>query len=244
LALEGSFTSEQRWLLQRELQQVEWLEQQMAAMEQEIERRVAWFEEPMRRFGDDSRNRPQDGVDHRGGDRCGHERGCGCAASGELGGAMPGESGKWRQADERAAPQGQPVYEEGHVPSGLGGFAYQGYVLVSLLSADVRTQGSAQSGDGAGHHLIVVVYQLLSRGEEYVEMGGDYYDRRNKPKVVARLVSRLTKLGYWVNIQPAQLPEPLSTGNEAPSAELHPVAVSPEAQKGTALQMPRAGDYL
>src|SRR5215831_7589273 len=48
LALEGSFTVEQRWLLDREMQQVEWLEQQIASMDQEIERRVAGFEEPIR----------------------------------------------------------------------------------------------------------------------------------------------------------------------------------------------------
>jgi len=41
------------------------------------------------------------------------------------------------------------------------------------------------------HHMLVVVYQVLSRSEEYVEFGADYYDQRNKPKVVARLVARL-----------------------------------------------------
>jgi transposase len=38
LALEGSFTGEQRWVLERELRQVEWREQQIAA----VERRTAW----------------------------------------------------------------------------------------------------------------------------------------------------------------------------------------------------------
>lgn len=33
-------------------------------------------------------------------------------------------------------------------------------------------------------------------GEECVEMGGDYYDHRNKPKVPTRLLQRLTRLGY------------------------------------------------
>jgi len=27
------------------------------------------------------------------------------------------------------------------------------------------------------------VYQMLSRAEVYIELGGDYYDLRNKPKV-------------------------------------------------------------
>ena len=52
------------------------------------------------------------------------------------------------------------------------------------------------------HHMLVVVYNLLARGEQYVELGGDYYHRQNKPKVVSRLVKRLMKLGYYVDIKP------------------------------------------
>src|SRR5205814_9477022 len=49
LALEGSFTDNQRWLLSKELNQVEWLEIQVQGLEQEIARRMAPYEEPMRR---------------------------------------------------------------------------------------------------------------------------------------------------------------------------------------------------
>ena len=51
------------------------------------------------------------------------------------------------------------------------------------------------------HHMMVVVYQVLSRKEEYVEFGGDYYDRRDKPRTVARLVARLARLGYHVDLK-------------------------------------------
>ena len=50
LALEGTFTGEQRWLLDKELRQVEWLETQVEVLEREIERRVEPFEEAMRRL--------------------------------------------------------------------------------------------------------------------------------------------------------------------------------------------------
>src|SRR5437879_8370702 len=45
LALEGTFTGEQRWLLDKELRQEEWLEGQVQTPEAEIERRVAVHEE-------------------------------------------------------------------------------------------------------------------------------------------------------------------------------------------------------
>ena len=44
MALEGTFTGEQRWLLDKELRQVEWLEGQVRTLEEEIGRRVVMFE--------------------------------------------------------------------------------------------------------------------------------------------------------------------------------------------------------
>jgi transposase len=49
-ALDGTFTAEQRWLLGRELAQMEWLERQREALEAEIERRTAGFSEALRRL--------------------------------------------------------------------------------------------------------------------------------------------------------------------------------------------------
>jgi hypothetical protein len=50
LALQGTFTDEQRWLLEKELLQVEFLELQIETLEREIERRVAVFEESIQRL--------------------------------------------------------------------------------------------------------------------------------------------------------------------------------------------------
>jgi transposase len=49
-ALEGSFTDNQRWLLDQELRQLEGLEAQVQVVEQEIGRRVEPFEEAIRRL--------------------------------------------------------------------------------------------------------------------------------------------------------------------------------------------------
>jgi hypothetical protein len=41
-----------------------------------------------------------------------------------------------------------------------------------------------------------VIYVILLRGEDYIELRAEYYDRKNKPRVVSRLLSRLSILGY------------------------------------------------
>jgi hypothetical protein len=53
------------------------------------------------------------------------------------------------------------------------------------------------------HQLLLIAYTMLRRGEDYRELGSDYFDRKNKPKVVNRLVERLTRLGFYVTLQPA-----------------------------------------
>jgi Fe-S oxidoreductase len=68
------------------------------------------------------------------------------------------------------------------------------------------------------HHMIAVVHQQLSRNEEYVEFGSDYYDQRNKPKIVGRLVARLKQLGYEVDLKPQQA-VPAEPAPEATQAE-------------------------
>ena len=52
-------------------------------------------------------------------------------------------------------------------------------------------KGAPKAVIALAHHMITVVHQVLSRKEEYVELGGDYYDQRNKPKTAARLMARL-----------------------------------------------------
>jgi hypothetical protein len=63
---------------------------------------------------------------------------------------------------------------------------------------------------------MAVVHQVLSRREEYVELGGDYYDRRNKPKTVARLAGRLARLSYHVSLRPNRAGVQAGAGRAAP----------------------------
>jgi transposase len=75
-------------------------------------------------------------------------------------------------------------------------------------------KGASKAIVALAHHMIQVIYQVLSRREAYVELGGDYYDQRNKPRMVAHLVKRLTKLGYVVELR-----EPAPHVGEASSSE-------------------------
>ena len=91
-------------------------------------------------------------------------------------------------------------------------------------------KGAPKAVMALAHHMIVVIYQVLSRKEEYVEMGGDYYDQRNKPRTIARLVARLGRLGYQVDLkllENAMPADPTEKDNESEPA-IQPDAVPEE----------------
>ena len=56
-----------------------------------------------------------------------------------------------------------------------------------------------------GHPLLVIVYYVLTRHEAYHELGGNYFDERDKQAVTRRLGQRLEKLGYEVSLQPTSI---------------------------------------
>jgi transposase len=55
-----------------------------------------------------------------------------------------------------------------------------------------------------GHSILVIAWHLLSTGEPYNDLGGDYFDRRrNSTARQRRLVAQLEAMGHHVTLQPA-----------------------------------------
>ena len=202
-ALEGTFTAEQRWLLGRELMQMEWLEQQVAALEEEIEQRVACFSEPVRRLmtipGVDRITAwtivAEIGVDLRAFEDARHLVSWAglCPGNRESGGKrMSGRTRKANSYIKRALCQA--AWAAAHTKNTyLSAFYRRLYVR----------KGAPKAVMALAHHILTIVYHVLARGEEYVELGADYYDRRNKTRVVNRLVKRLAGLGFQVTLNPS-----------------------------------------
>jgi hypothetical protein len=53
------------------------------------------------------------------------------------------------------------------------------------------------------HTMLIIVYSLLKNGGEYKELGGNYFDERQKTATLNRAIRRIEGLGYQVALQPA-----------------------------------------
>ena len=202
IALESTFTADQRWLLNQELRQLEWLESQVEFFEREIERRTAPFEEPMLRL------MTIPGIDRKTAWMIVAEIGVDMSVYGDAkrlaswAGLCPGnrESGGKRMS-------GRTRKANRYVRRGMcqGAWAAS-HTKDSYLSAFHKRiafrRGAQKATMALAHHMMAIVYNVLARGEKYVELGADFYDRQNKPRVVSRLVGRLARLGYSVELKP------------------------------------------
>jgi transposase len=76
----------------------------------------------------------------------------------------------------------------------------------TYLSAQYRRlasrRGKKRAAVAVGHSILVIAYHLLQRSCGYEELGGDYFDKRDRQAVERRLVRRLEGLGYKVSLDP------------------------------------------
>lgn len=76
----------------------------------------------------------------------------------------------------------------------------------TYLSAQYRRlatrRGKQRALIAVGHSILVMAYHILTRRVPYRELGPLYFDNLDRQRVQQRLVQRLERLGYAVNLQP------------------------------------------
>ena len=57
-------------------------------------------------------------------------------------------------------------------------------------------RGRAKAAVAVAHSILIIVYHVLTEGTDYRDLGGNYFDERDRQGVERRLVHRLEGLGY------------------------------------------------
>jgi transposase len=66
-----------------------------------------------------------------------------------------------------------------------------------------RGEGTRRPLGAVKHSIICAVWHMLSIGELYRDLGGDYFRKRDPERIVKRLVTQLEALGHTVTLQEA-----------------------------------------
>lgn len=97
------------------------------------------------------------------------------------------------------------------------GSPYLRQLLVEAANAAARTKNTYLSAHyhriavrrgrkraliAVGHTILVIIYHILSQQKSYEDLGSNYFDERDRQHTEKRLVRRLEKLGYQVQLQP------------------------------------------
>jgi len=60
------------------------------------------------------------------------------------------------------------------------------------------------------HSILTIAWHMLTTGELYRDLGGDYFTRQNPDRLTKRLIRQLEALGHQVTIAPKQRPEKIA----------------------------------
>lgn len=65
----------------------------------------------------------------------------------------------------------------------------------------IRRRGKQKAAIAVGHSILVIVYYLLTTGEDYHDLGADHFDQRDRAALERRLVRQLEALGNTVTVE-------------------------------------------
>lgn len=202
-SLRGLMGDHQRLLLETLLRQLDFLESEVAVLDAEVAKRMAPFEELIERidrhpgFG---RRGAEDVLAEIGTDMsrfptvahlCSWARVCpgNDESAGKRRSGRTGHANRWLRA---------ALTQAAHAAARKRGSYFQ-----SQYARLAARRGKKRATIAVAHTILTDIYYMLSRGTEYADLGGVYFDRRDSTRVKNRLVHRLEGLGYKVTLDAA-----------------------------------------
>jgi len=205
-ALSGRVRAHHRFLLAQHLAHLDFLEEQVAAYSQEIERLTAPFEELvtlldtipgvarttaeliLAEVGPDlSRFPTADHLASWAGLVAGNNESAGKRLSGKM-----RKGSQWLRVGLAQAAQAAARQKNSH--------------LAAHYHRLAGRRGKKRATMAVAHSILVIAYHIIQRHEPYQDLGSNYFDERRKLSTANRLTRRLEKLGYQVAITPLATP--------------------------------------
>lgn len=119
-------------------------------------------------------------------------------------GICPGNNQSGGKRGSGRTRKGSPWLKQVLMEAAHGAVRTKDSYLAAQYHRLAPRRGSKRALVAVAHSILVIVYHVLSRHVSYQELGGNYFDERERQMVEKRAVRRLEKLGYQVQLTPLQ----------------------------------------
>ena len=203
-ALDGEVGTHQRLLLVTQLRHITFLDQQVQQLERELDQRLAIWQAQVAHLvtiPGISRRIAIEVLAVLGPDLAQFPTAAQLASWAKL---CPGlnESGGKRRSG--ATGHGNALLRTALTEAAWAASHTKETYLAAQFHRLAARRGKKRALLAVAHSLLVIVWHLLTKGEDYRELGADYFEQRGKEAIVRRAVRRLEHLGYRVTVEPDQ----------------------------------------
>lgn len=201
-ALTGRMGHHQRFLLARQLAHIDFLDEQIAQLSAELAERLRSDEDDLDRLD------TIPGVSRRIAEILVAEIGTDLArfpSAGHLAswaGMCPGNNESAGKRLSGRTRKGSPALRTALVEAAHAAAHTKDTYLGAQFRRLAARRGVKKAAVAVGHTILVLVYHLLKRGSTYADLGGTYFDERERETIQRRLVRRLSSLGFRVTLDP------------------------------------------
>ncbi len=201
-ALRGRMGAHQRFLLARQLAHIDFLDEQIAQVTAELAERLQPEEDDLDRLAGIP------GVSRRIAEILVAEIGTDMSRFSTAGhlaswaGMCPGNNESAGKRLSGRTRKGSPALRTALVEAAHAAAHTKGTYLAAQFHRLAGRRGVKKAAMAVGHSILVLVYHLLQRGTIYADLGGSYFDERERDTLQQRLVRRLGRLGYRVSLDP------------------------------------------
>ena len=202
-ALRGQFRPQHAFLVTKILAKIDFLEEAIGTLTEEIDRQLRPFEATVTRLmtipGLARRNAitvfVETGGDMRHFPTAAHLCSWGAMCPGQQESAGKRQTGKTRD--------GNRYLRGALIEAGLASTRARGTALQARYYRIKRHRGHKKAVVAVGHQILEIAYYVMRDGVTYQELGAHYFEQRDRERTTRRHVKHLEALGYTVTLNAA-----------------------------------------